>query len=107
MNTTIYLLGKFDGRITSNVTDYTSSIFENFINKANAETQLIIHRSSEIMSYGYVRRIQDGNLFGICVQLNVEIYCSLDFFLKTANIIYPIAVVNSKEQIIDKIFPIS
>ena len=75
MNTTIYLLGKFDGRITSNVTDYTSSIFENFINKANAETQLIIHRSSDIMSYGYVRRIQDGNLFGICVQLN-GMFCS-------------------------------
>ena len=75
MNTTIYLFGKFDGRVISNVTDYTASIFENFINKANAESQLIIHRSGEIMSYGYIRRIHENNLFGICVQMN-GMFCS-------------------------------
>ena len=75
MNTTIYLFGKFDGKVTSNVTDYTSSIFTNFINKVNAESQLIIHRSGDILSYGYVRRIHGNNMFGICVQLN-GMFCS-------------------------------
>lgn len=70
MNSTIYLFGKFGQGITASVNDYTKSFFEEFISKANAPTQIIIHRNGAIMNYGYIRKIEDGHLFGICVQIN-------------------------------------
>ena len=70
MNNTIYLFGKFKQGITASVNDYTKSIFEEFISKANAPTQIIIHRDGPIMNYGYVRRIANGHMFGICIQIN-------------------------------------
>lgn len=70
MNSTIYLFGKFGQGVTASVNDYTQSFFEKFISKANAPTQIIIHRNGEIMNYGYVRKIENDHLFGICVQIN-------------------------------------
>ena len=70
MNSTIYLFGKFGQSITASVDDYTKSFFEEFISKANAPTQIIIHRDGDIMNYGYVRKIEKDYLFGICVQIN-------------------------------------
>ena len=70
MNSSIYLFGKFGQGITASVDDYTKSIFKEFISKASASTQIIIHRSGAIMNYGYVRKIANGYLFGICVQIN-------------------------------------
>ncbi len=70
MNSTIYLFGKFGHGITASVNDYTKNFFEEFISKANAPTQIIIHRDGDIMNYGYVRRIEKNHLFGICIQIN-------------------------------------
>ena len=70
MNSTIYLFGKFGQSITASVDDYTKSFFEEFISKANAPTQIIIHRDGDIMNYGYVRKIENDYLFGVCVQIN-------------------------------------
>lgn len=56
--------------ITTSVNDYTKNFFEEFISKANAPTQIIIHRNGDIMNYGYVRKIENDHLFGICAQIN-------------------------------------
>lgn len=70
MNTTIYLFGNFGHSIIASIDDYTKNYFEEFISIAKAPTQIIIHRYGDIMNYGYVRRIKDDHLFGICVQIN-------------------------------------
>lgn len=93
MNCTIYLFGEFGHGVTSSVNDYTKSIFEEFISKANAPTQIIIHRREAIMNYGYVRQITDNHLFGICVQINGQYMATTKkLFTAFENIIANIAV---------------
>ena len=70
MNCTIYLFGNLGQGITLYPNDYTKNIFKEFISRANASTQLIIHRDRAIMNYGYIRKIENNQLFGICVQIN-------------------------------------
>ena len=70
MNSTIYLFGNLGQGLTLYPNDYTKNIFKEFISRANAPTQLIIHRDRAIMNYGYIRKIENGQLFGICVQIN-------------------------------------
>lgn len=78
MNCTIYLFGKLGQGITASVNDYTKNFFEEFISKANAPTQIIIHRNGDIMNYGYIRKIENDNLFGICAQINGQYLSSTD-----------------------------
>lgn len=93
MNSTIYLFGKLGQDITVSVNDYTKSFFEEFISKANAPTQIIIHRNGDIMNYGYVRKIENNNLFGICVQINGQyISTTKKLFEVFENIIANIAI---------------
>lgn len=93
MNNTIYLFGKFGQGITASVNDYTKSIFEEFVSKANAPTQIIIHRDGPIMNYGYVRRIANGYMFGICIQINGQyLSTTKKLFEVFENIIADIAV---------------
>lgn len=93
MNNTIYLFGKFGQGITASVNDYTKSVFEEFISKANAPTQIIIHRSGPIMNYGYVRRIANGHMFGICIQINGQyLSTTKELFEVFENIVADIAV---------------
>lgn len=70
MNSTVYLFGNFGQGITLYPNDYTKDIFKEFTSRANAPTQLIIHRDRSIMNYGYIRKIENGHLFGICIQIN-------------------------------------
>ncbi len=93
MNNTIYLFGKFGQGITASVNDYTKSIFEEFMSKANAPTQIIIHRSGPIMNYGYVRKIANGHMFGICIQINGQyLSTTKKLFEVFENIVADIAV---------------
>lgn len=70
MNSTVYLFGNFGQGITLYPNDYTKYIFKEFTSRANAPTQLIIHRDRSIMNYGYIRKIENGHLLGICIQIN-------------------------------------
>ena len=70
MNSTIYLFGDFGQGITATVNDYTNTFFKEFILRSNAPTQIIIHRYGNVMNYGYVRKIDNEHLFGVCVQIN-------------------------------------
>jgi hypothetical protein len=78
VNCTIYLFGKLGQGTTASVNDYTKNFFEEFISKANAPTQIIIHRNGDIMNYGYIRKIENDNLFGICAQINGQYLSSTD-----------------------------
>ena len=93
MNCTIYLFGKLGQGITASVNDYTKNFFEEFISKANAPTQIIIHRNGDIMNYGYVRKIENDHLFGICAQINGQYLSSTNkLFEVFENIITNITV---------------
>lgn len=93
MNNTVYLFGKFGQGITASVNDYTKNIFEEFVSKANAPTQIIIHRDGPIMNYGYVRRIAHGHMFGICIQINGQyLSTTKKLFEVFENIVADIAV---------------
>lgn len=70
MNSTVYLFGYFGQGITLYPNDYTKDIFKEFVSRANAPTQLIIHRDRSIMNYGYIRKIENGHFLGICIQIN-------------------------------------
>ena len=70
MNSSIYLFGNFGQGVLSYPTEYAQMIFEKFIAESKAPTQLIIHRDGEIMNYGYIRKIENNHLFGLCIQIN-------------------------------------
>ena len=77
MNSTIYLFGNLGQGLTLYPNDYTRNIFKEFISRANAPTQLIIHRDRAIMNYGYIRKIENGQLFGICIQINGQYFTAI------------------------------
>lgn len=77
MNCTIYLFGNLGQGVTLYPNDYTKDIFKEFISKANAPTQLIIHRDGAIMNYGYIRKIENEHLFGICIQINGQLVTAI------------------------------
>ena len=83
MNSTIYLFGNLGQGITLYPNDYTKNIFKEFISRANAPTQLIIHRDRAIMNYGYIRKIENGQLFGICVQINGQYLTAIKKLFET------------------------
>ena len=83
MNCTIYLFGNLGQGITLYPNDYTKNIFKEFISRANAPTQLIIHRDRTIMNYGYIRKIENGQLFGICVQINGQYLTAIKKLFET------------------------
>ena len=70
MNCSIYLFGNFGRGITLYPNDYVKDIFKEFISRVSAPTQLIIHRDGAIMNYGYIRKLENNHLFGICIQVN-------------------------------------
>lgn len=83
MNCTIYLFGNLGQGITLYPNDYTKNIFKEFISRASAPTQLIIHRDETIMNYGYIRKIENGHLFGICVQINGQYLTAIKKLFET------------------------
>ena len=93
MNFTIYLFGKFGQEVTASVDDYTKSYFKEFVSKANSPTQIIIHRNGDIMNYGYIRKIENHHVFGICVQINGQyLSTTKGLFSVFENIVADIAV---------------
>lgn len=70
MNSTIYLFGNLGQGLTLYPNDYTKNTFKEFISRANAPTQIIIHRDGNIMNYGYIRKIENKQVIGVCFQIN-------------------------------------
>ncbi len=67
---TVYFFGT---GIAPSQEDYTKDIFRSFLAKARNECQICVHRRDNYLHYAYIRRIDDGTYFGICIVLD-EIY---------------------------------
>ena len=71
MNNSVYVFGNLGVGYTQYPEDYAHEIYEEFQLKAEAPSQVIIHRDKSIMYYGYVRKLdRDGQYIGLCVLLN-------------------------------------
>lgn len=73
MNSTIYLFGRFKAGYSQYPDDYTRKIFRRFEAGADSPSQMMIHRSGDLIYYGYIRRSEssaDGGYLGLCVLLN-------------------------------------
>ena len=71
MNSSAYVFGNLGEGYTQYPEDYAHEIYEEFQAKADAPSQVIIHRDKGIMYYGYVRKLdKDGQYIGLCVLLN-------------------------------------
>ena len=71
MNSSAYVFGNLGGGFTQYPEDYAHEIYEEFQLKAEAPSQVIIHRDKSIMYYGYVRKLdKEGQYIGLCVLLN-------------------------------------
>ena len=78
MNSTIYIFGKLTNGYTQYPEDYSKSIFTKFHEYAKATTQIAIHRTSNMMYYGYIRKLEDDQYIGLCVLLNDVYITKLD-----------------------------
>ncbi len=71
MNSSAYVFGNLGGGFTQYPEDYAHEIYEEFQLKAEAPSQVIIHRDKSIMYYGYIRKLdKEGQYIGLCVLLN-------------------------------------
>lgn len=71
MNKDIYVFGRHANGIDFQYPeDGSSAVFTNFINHAKTTQSIAIHRKGDLMYYGYIQRISDNSLLGICFVLN-------------------------------------
>lgn len=71
MNKDIYVFGRHaNGEDFQYPEDGVAVVFTNFINRAKTTRTIAIHRKVNLMYYGYIQRISDNSLLGICIVLN-------------------------------------
>lgn len=71
MNNTIYIFGNFGSGSVQYPEDYTKEFLSKLSVPNNSKSQLVIHRSDDLMYYSYIRRLADPTQFiGICVEVN-------------------------------------
>ena len=78
MNISIYLFGNLGCGYTQYPNDYAQTIFLNFYKKSLATTQVTIHRDSDLMYYGYIRKLEANNYIGICAVINGKIVTQIN-----------------------------
>ena len=60
MNCTVYLFGEFGLGYTQYPQDGAEDIFRHIASRAEAQTQIAIHRDGNLMYYVYLRRLDEG-----------------------------------------------
>ncbi len=71
MEISVYVFGNLGKGLTQYPDDYAKEIFEDFFTRANADTQMIVHRDKDLMYYGYIRKLDNKSQFiGFCALLN-------------------------------------
>lgn len=78
MNISVYLFGEFSVGYSQYPNDYAKTIFKSFAKNAQATTQIAVHRESDLMYYGYIRKMESGEYLGLCVVLNGKYITQLD-----------------------------
>ncbi len=58
MEISVYVFGNLEKGLTQYPDDYAKEIFEDFVTRANADTQKIVHRDKDLM---YLERCQTIN----------------------------------------------
>lgn len=87
MNAEVYLFGDLGAGYTQYVNDSTKLLFKLFVDKAKANSQLIVHREDTLMYYTYIRRFRSeessNRYIGISYVLN-------NIFIKDFNELFSI-----------------
>jgi len=78
MNTKAYIFGNLQGGYTQYPDDYSNDIFNKMLEKSNAPSQMVVHRSEDIMYYGYTRQLSNDQYIGFCVMLNGLMIVNVD-----------------------------
>lgn len=85
MNCSVYTFTKSGEVLSQYPNDYTSEIFDKFVELSLDSEQIIIHRNNNLVYYGYTRRIdvgQSNEVVGLCVVFNCIVYYDLDSVAK-------------------------
>lgn len=67
---TLYFFGKLSNGYSQYPFDFTSDILDKLISNAKAPTQIITHRSNNLMYYSYIRKLEGNKYIGICCLWN-------------------------------------
>lgn len=74
MNNSTYLFGLIGGRFYQMPHDYLNSVLSNLPKKKSfKQSQIVVHRDSNLMYYCYIRQLSAKDYLGICVLVN-DIY---------------------------------
>ena len=84
MNSSVYVFGRLGSNYTQYPDDYTQNIYQAFYEKSTAVSQIVIHRSNNLIYYGYIRKLDsEGDYLGFCILLN-------DLMLSNVKRLFPI-----------------
>lgn len=82
MNTEVYLFGESGKGYTQYIDDSTKTLFQSIARKAEAGSQLIIHRAGTLMYYSYIHRpgpAKSNNIYvGLSYVINDELLVGID-----------------------------
>lgn len=79
MNISIYVFGQFDKGYTQYPDNYSTQIFKSFYARAQAATQVAIHRRGDLMYYAYIRKLdKEGQYLGLCAEVNGRMLTKVD-----------------------------
>ena len=67
---TLYFFGKLSNGYSQYPFDFTSDVLDKLISNAKAPTQIITHRSDNLMYYSYIRKLEGNKYIGICCLWN-------------------------------------
>lgn len=67
---TLYFFGRLSNGYSQYPFDFTSDVLDKLISNAKAQTQIITHRSDNLMYYTYIRKLEGDRYIGICCLWN-------------------------------------
>ena len=71
MNNSTYLFGSIGGRFYQMPHDYLNSVLSDLPKKKSfKQSQIVVHRDSNLMYYCYIRQLSAKDYLGICVLVN-------------------------------------
>lgn len=84
VNTSVYIFGVLNNGYTQYPDNYSRDVYQNFYVHASAKSQIVIHRDSGLMYYGYIRKLDNVSQYiGFCILLN-------DMMFSNISLLFPI-----------------
>lgn len=91
MSVSVYFFGQIAGKVRYYPQDHTRAIFDGAIARVRNVQQIVVHRSGDLLYYCYLRRIDDGDIFGVGLCLD-GIFTDMDFLFGTFVNVYAEAI---------------